>query len=139
MSFHMQQGGWAFLAGILANSGRKIDGMYAEWSTSDLHAGERTHSRYENMPEGSGYIRLPVTTVHASDNGTIHFTSYMDTSNLPKDIGRDACIRCATLVSMGRTPQEDTLLFTVDLTSPVKLVDNTYIVIHAGMKLGDGK
>lgn len=139
MSFYMQKDGWKTIAGILAGSCNKIDGMYAEFSTGPLEAGERSHDKYM-LDNSIKYVRIPVATASVDKDGSVVYTGYLSAENMPKDIPTDAVIRCITLVSMDKnSPADDILVGTVSLKAPVKLVDNTYIVLHAGMKIGDSK
>lgn len=140
MSFYMQDNGWKFIAGIIAGSPEKIDGMYAEYSSGSLNAGARSRDTYADMPEGSGYIRLRITNTYVDEDAVIHFTAYLTAADIPGDVPAGACIRCATLVSLDNVSADnDKLICTVDISSPIALNHSEYIVIHAGLKLGESR
>lgn len=139
MTFFMQRDGWKFLANMIAGSSLKIDGMYAEYSDSGIVINERSHDKYK-LDSNIKYIRVPIANAYVDDNNVVNFTGYIDESDIPKDISENSAIRCITLVSFDKEyPDRDILVSTVGLKAPVKLLNNTYIVLHAGFKLGDIK
>lgn len=139
MSFYMQKDGLKFLAGMLAGSGAKIDGMYVEYSRDRIAAGERSHDKY-SLDANIGYIRIPVANAYVDDTGAVIFTGYMTKNDASTGIPLDACIQCVTLVSMDKASvADDIVICTVELKNDIKLLDNSYTVVRAGIRLGDMK
>ena len=137
MSVWMQKDGWKLLAEILSGAPYKLDGMYAECSKDGIVAGERSHEWYALHKDDVSVARLHISTAHVDNEGKIHFSAMMNAGDLPKVY---MLVQCVTLVSLGKHGMlEDRLVCTMDLTQPIKLAGDAYIVLHAGMKLGDIK
>ena len=140
MSVWMQKNGWKTIAEILTGACGKLDGMYAECSADELSAGERSHEWYALHKDSVIPVRLHIAESHVDADNKIHFTAFMRESDVPSDADENTCVRCITLVSLGKHGMhEDRLICTMDLTTPIKLAEDAYVVLHAGMKLGDIK
>lgn len=137
MSFYMQKDGWPFIAGIIAGSGRKIDGMYVEYAAAPIDVGERSYDKYISGALGLSHVRVPVANAFISDGSKVNFTAYINTADMEVEPAHDMRVQCATMVSMGDSAQDDVFLFTVNLSRPIQLLGNAYIVVHTGMVIGD--
>lgn len=139
MSFTMQETGPKFLAELIAGSGKKINGMYVEYSTSAKAAGARTHEYFRTIKDQktAGYGRVAITNAYVDDKMCVHFDALVCPGDMTGTVPAKARLVCATLVHMeDDNPENDTLLWTVDFSSPVHLSKETYTTVHTSMRLG---
>ena len=136
MSFKMHVEGERFLSELLAGSDKKINGMYVEYGTE---LSDRDHAFYRRIENNktSGYARIGITDIFVDDDGVIRILGVLSTEDIRGEKPtKPVKLTCVTLVhKQDDNPDNDTIVCTIKLSSPVKLVEGTYTSIHTSMRL----
>ncbi len=143
MSGFLQDEGRRLVAEMLAGSGRKVDGMYVEWAVSSaLETSRGPSSRctreYFSKLSGrkdAGYVRVRVFNAYVDDGMAVHYNTMLMRDDFPKSRSR-LYVTGVTLVSLGRTPSDDVLVFSSDFDKPVAVSDGVYTTVHSSIRLG---
>lgn len=133
--------GKTFLVHVIAGSGKRIDGMYVEYGISAPASAAGRNRAYFNSLDGSpsaGYVRVPVqrTEVPYGATDKITYCGLIPPGAFPAGKVTEATLLTAvTLVNLGATETDDTLVVSILLTPFGKLVSGMTVSVTAALDL----
>lgn len=135
----MNKEGISYIAGILAGSGNKINGLYVEYGPATDNDATRTKEYFNSINDlsGSGYIRIPASRVEAKDNGSVVVYGIVSGSAAvgTNDNGKE--ITHISVVGMKDDNRDHDVLIATCKVNKTAIIPNCSVMVSAGFSLGE--
>lgn len=129
--------GKKLLAGILAGSGKSINGMYVECDADDNAV--RTYEYFKHMAaQGGNFARVPVTHAYVTNDGdAVSFDALVCAGDFKGMTGGTHEVTHATLICMqDQSMANDVPVCTLKIKAKAPVTGSSYVTVHTSMKVG---